>query len=264
MSTNKILNNRLSPQQRYNLGMQKAEAERKHKEAMGNDLLPPPVVGGGGGGGGAKARRNNIDYYLALVKCFVCVMLVCLIRLGLQRKDQVSKKVTILVWNEELTSPLDQCGCIITGNRNYAGANFSAVVINADLPYSLKGLEHVQRKKNCLTVFSSQMPLSLVQSPLEDPLFNYTMTYRRDSNMIWTPYFFTDKYTGRRVHHFEAEDKVQVQLLETFNLTATLRKKLFFSMYIMYEVNEYTRSESIYLEELRKHVDIAAYYACRA
>lgn len=261
MSTNKILNNRLSPQQRYNLGMQKAEAERKHKEAMGNDLLPRPA---GGGGGGAKARRNVVDYYMALVKCFVCVMLVLLIRMGLQRKEQFSKTVTILVWNEELTSPLNQCGCIITGNPNYAGANFSAVVINADLPYSLKDFEHLQRKQNCLTVFASQKPLSLVQSPLENPLFNYTMTYRRDSNLIWTPYFFTDRYTGQRVYHFEAEDKVQVLLLETLNLTATLRKKHFLSMYIMYEVDEYTRAESIYLEELRKHVDIAAYYACRA
>lgn len=262
MSTDKILSNRLNPQLRYNLGMQKAEAERKHKEFMGNELLPLP---GGGGRSSAKMRRSSIDFYLALVKCIVCIMLVCLLLIGLQRQDQIPNKLTILVWNEDRNLMLNQCGCIITGNPNYALANFSAVVVNANLPYSLKGLEQVQRKASCLTVFASQKPLSQVKSPLhelDNPLFNYTMTYRHDSNVIWTPYYFTDISTGRRVHQFEAKDKVEMSLLQTINMTATLKRKIFLLMYFVYDVNAYTRAESVYLVELRKHVDIAAYYHC--
>lgn len=257
MTTTKIL--RLTPRELYNHGLQQADAERKQNTDMGNELIS-----------GENARGNNYEVVVAVVKCFACLLFVFLLRHELRwkdSKDYYSKRTTILVWNEEPGWRLSQCGCIITNIRNNANTNFSAVVIDADFPYSLKGLERVQRKENCPTVFASRNPLSLVQSPLKgqaDPVFNFTMTYRRDSDVIWNAYYFIEITYRERVHHFEAEDDdiVEMPRREATKLAKALQNKHFLLMYLMYNIDVSTRSERDYLQELRKHLEIAAYFSC--
>lgn len=258
MTTEQIL--RLSPREHDYLGMQQADEERKRNADITINELP------------SREGQEGINYevVVAVVKCFVCLLFVFLLRHQLRWKDSndyYSKRTTILVWNEEPSWRLSQCGCLITNIRDYANANFSAVVVDADFPYSLKGLERVQRKENCLTVFASRNPLTLAQNPLKgqvNPLFNFTMTYRRDSDVIWNAYYFIETTYRDRIHHFEAEDDdiVPMPRKEAIKLAKALKNKHFLLMYLMYNVHDSTRSESDYLRELRKHLDIAAYFSC--
>lgn len=258
MTTTKIL--RQTPREHYNLGMQEADAERKQNTDMGNELES-----------GEDTRNNNYEVILAVVKCFACLLFVLFLRHELRWKNSedyyYSKRTTILVWNEQPAWKVFQCGCIITNNRNYANTNFSAVVVDVDFPYSLKGLEQVHRTENCPTVFASRNPLSLALCPLKgqaDHIFNFTMTYRRDSDVIWNAYYFIETTYRERVYHFEAEDDdiVEMPRKEATKLAKALNNKHFLLMYLMSNIDVSTRTDSDYLQELRKHLEIAAYFSC--
>ncbi|XP_034482407.1 alpha-(1,3)-fucosyltransferase C-like [Drosophila innubila] len=198
---------------------------------------------------------------------FVIVLLIYL--MPRDRQTQYVKPMNesvILLWNEE--TPVRgwnhyQCPCIVTGIQNYATLPIDAVIVNADRPYSLLGLEKIRHTANFLLVFAAKNPLSLAQNPLmqySEFYFNFTMTYRLDSDLHWSDYYFSTRLKLHQpVKEFVQPDRNFMTNM-TDHLASKIRNRLklkhLLAVYMSYEVNEYTESQGIYLEELRKHMEL--------
>ncbi|KAH8302647.1 hypothetical protein KR044_009260, partial [Drosophila immigrans] len=206
------------------------------------------------------------------------ICIICLVVRLMPRNRQTtpsghkSDGLAILIWNEWEDSPSwdqYQCGCMVTGNRHYNKRNIDAVVVFADRRYSLHHLKEINLTPNYLMVLASTAPLSLAQNALYHHAtapFNFTMSYRLDSDLVWTSHYFsTYSQTDERVQQFDSPnenfiDELTVQ--QQYNFRLKLKKKNLLAAYMMYEVNDYSLPESLYLQELRKHIELDAFMGC--
>ncbi|XP_023037377.1 alpha-(1,3)-fucosyltransferase C [Drosophila willistoni] len=283
------LNKRSEAMEHHHQQQQQHHKDDKDTDSFDTDdsdtqILPPPRR--------SPVSRANLHrqftthkHCIQAIKFFVCIVIICgLLRLVpyYQRADAIQP--TILLWNDNAidgargaTSELNECGCLMTTRRNYTTYPFDAVVINADIPYTINGMDMVKHKANYIVVFMARKPLSLLQNPLnltttitkqqQQVAFNFTMTYRLDSDLVWTDHYFTQHQRKRRITEFTKQKlnfnirmmtARQASVLETH-----LKSKRYFVMYLMYEVNDYSLPESLYLIELRKHIDLYALDNCR-
>lgn len=219
--------------------------------------------------------RQKLFLYLTILKSVVCLAIILLMmrfighssRVRLLAKRPSGK--TILLWNAE-QSPVMweylQCGCVLTNNREYANGPIHAVVFNADRNFSLAGLERVNRVPYFLAVFAARNPLSLARNPLLEhgaSVFNYSMTYRRDSDILFTDYYFAaldQKHQILADIEFNSLDLYSSELLSPFQ--SRLQKKQRLVFYMVYEVNEYSLPESLYLQKLRNYLQLDAFITC--
>ncbi|EDV96421.1 GH16239 [Drosophila grimshawi] len=175
----------------------------------------------------------------------------------MRRGAKESTGKAILLWSEgAMTIP--NCGCLVTSKRNYAGATFEANVFNGDRPYSLKRLDRIRRTPNFLAVYALRHPKSLSRDPLlghGKTIFNFTMTYRRDSDVIWTDYYFAEEHSKEASFLEEVNQSVA-------NLRSQLQSKSALVFYMIYEVNNNSLPESLYLQELRKYLELDAQISC--
>ncbi|XP_016993847.2 alpha-(1,3)-fucosyltransferase C [Drosophila takahashii] len=206
-----------------------------------------------------------------VLKVVVAVVTICVLfaTIPLSRHHKTTKEQDlkmILLWNEPLIGgPAHmECGCLVTNQRKYNDKAFDAVVVNADHPYSFKGLQDIQHKPDFYVVYAAKKPISQdLQSDFQ--WFNLTMTYRLDSHLIWTDYYFSHTNLARRLKWFRnpsknfADDMPEstIQRLE-----GEIIKKSRLAVYMLYEVNENSLPESLYLEELRKYADLDAHESC--
>ncbi|XP_022214254.2 alpha-(1,3)-fucosyltransferase C [Drosophila obscura] len=255
---------------------------RKDTAADGSDAdlhrLPPPRR--------SQVSRQNLqryrrtpEYYMNMLKMMSIVLTVCLLFafVPYYRKCQgggghkpSSNHTVILLWNEGPAwerSVHMECGCLVTSDRHFHGEPFEAIVINADRAYTQQGLDAIQHTSDHLVVFSGSAPLSLTQDPmphLKSP-FNLTMSYRLDSDLVWSEYYFSLHNQSSRLNVFappieDISNHMSTPLI--LGLHEQLKRKDRLAVYLMYEVNEYTMPESYYLMEMRKHVELEAHESC--
>ncbi|KRF84036.1 alpha-(1,3)-fucosyltransferase C [Drosophila virilis] len=282
MPIDKILSSRHQPQ-RYNAPRKRVETgeERNSNFASPNDdsdysmdsdlaILPPPRRS-------AASRLNSRQLSKSrnlIMKWIVCLSIIFLLLLFVPRHHvikevKLKRAVTILLWNEESSNErwwrYQQCHCTVTPNRNYTDRPIDAVVVNADRAYDVDGLEKIVRSPNFLVVFAAKKPLSLAKNPLSlhgESIFNYSMTYRPDSNLFWTDYYFsTLQHMDVRVHKFTTPDKHALKELSA-HLRFKLQLKQRLVVYMMYPVNNSTVQQSLYLQQLRKHIDLSVIETC--
>ncbi|KAH8347058.1 hypothetical protein KR059_004574 [Drosophila kikkawai] len=226
-------------------------------------------------------RSQTYITYMNTVKMLLAVLVVCalfgtipLYRRG-QKVPQESRVKVIMLWNEDPSrmpkgSAHMECGCVVTSRRKNYEKAVDAFVFQADRPYSLKYLPHINRSSDFLTVFAARNPLRLAKAPPlphagEGPLFNLTMTYRLDSQMVWSEYHFTLLNQAKRVRSFRApsehfdDDMPGYELQQLENQTKTKDRLV---LYILYEVNDASLPMSLYLQEMRNYVTLNAYKSC--
>ncbi|ALC42848.1 FucTD [Drosophila busckii] len=224
-------------------------------------------------------RRFRIGQYLSNIKFLVLIVTIYVL-LHLLPRHHASKQIhetnrsVVLLWNEHNSSQAGedyiQCGCRITSNRKYAQSLIEAVVVHADRPYSLDGLENIEHTPDYLVVFTSKTPVNPNESPItakNESVFNFTMTYRLDSDLIWTDfYFYKTKVDFNRQLAFDAPDENFMEKLSSFaatELRSKLNAKNRLILYMMYEVNANTLAESLYLEQIREYAELDAYASCQ-
>lgn len=176
------------------------------------------------------------------------------------------RELTILLWNG--VKPRNvwnhcQWRCLITTNQKYFNRTIDAVIVNADQPYTLQGITEVNQSPNFLLIFAASKPLSRVHNPLlgdDEATFNYTMTYRSDSDLVLRNYYFSKldsvhepvQEFDPQDHHFN-ENLSRAQFL--FVRDKLLLKKKG-TLLITQEDNDYTLFHSNYLQQMRQYVDI--------
>ncbi|XP_030380272.1 alpha-(1,3)-fucosyltransferase C [Scaptodrosophila lebanonensis] len=243
------------------------------------NILPPPrrsVVSRHN----LNRQRESTYRYATVLKVAVAVLFICsILRLvAYQRIEETNELPSraILLWNSQMPARSPQnrwwtyseCGCVITTERNYSNRAFDAIVFNGDKKYTLDNLQTVQRQPRFIAVFAASRPLNRIAAPLKlttVPLYNLTMTYRQDSDIIWTQYYFAIKYSRHRELNFSAPIENFLEImpsLEATELRNKLNKKDRLAFHIINEVNENSKEQSNYLEEMRKHTTLDAYEDC--
>ncbi|XP_034657574.1 alpha-(1,3)-fucosyltransferase C [Drosophila subobscura] len=223
-----------------------------------------------------QRHKRTPEYYMNLLKMLSIVVTICLLFaiVPFYRNCQGGHKPlnhsVILLWNEGPAwerSVHMECGCVVTSDRDFHGKPFDAIVFNADQPYSPHGLESVHHTADHLVVFSGSAPLSQTQNPipfLKAP-FNLTMSYRLDSDLVWSEYYFSLHNSSSRLNAFEQPTESFSEGMSTpliVGLHEHLKLKDRLAVYMMYVVNEQTMAESYYLLEMRKHVELEAHESC--
>ncbi|KAL7732754.1 hypothetical protein ACLKA6_005897 [Drosophila palustris] len=218
------------------------------------------------------SSRSVIALKWIFCLCVIVILIYLMPRdrrtLGVKQRNES----VILLWNEE--TPIRgwnhyECACVVTANQDYDTFPIDAVIVNADRPYSLLGLEKIRHTPNFLLVFAAKNPLTLAQNPLmelSEFYFNFSMSYRLDSDLLWSEYYFSTLQTVHRaVKEFEQPDRNFMKNV-TDHLASVLRFRLqlknLLAVYMSYEVNDYTDSQGVYLEELRKHMDLNVIQTC--
>lgn len=213
--------------------------------------------------------RQKLFWYLTIFKSVACLAAILLMMrfVGYNgpRERLIArhpKTKAILLWNADRDSAMweyFQCGCVLTNKRDYAGGPIHAVVFNADRNFSLDGLIQINRTPDFLAVFAAKNPLSMAHNPLlehGESVFNFTMTYRSDSNVVWANYFFT------AIPQKDSPPNSRSKQLGKTELDLRLQAKTRFVFYMVYEVNEYSLRESLYLQELRNYLELDAFITC--
>lgn len=206
------------------------------------------------------------DYRPVLVlKWIFALLVICPILFLIPRNqgesDPLPRELTILLWNDEKPASmwnLCQWRCKIIADPNVS-RTIDAVIVNADRPYTLKGIDEIEHSPNYLLVYSASKPLSQVQHPLkkdDNISFNYTMTYRRDSDLVLQQYYFSKLDSIHEpVEDFVApEDFMPKELIQRLKRKFALKKNL--TMYIEQENYDYTLFQRTYLHQLRKFIDV--------
>ncbi|XP_017060260.1 alpha-(1,3)-fucosyltransferase C [Drosophila ficusphila] len=209
---------------------------------------------------------------LSALKSIAAVITICMVFaiIPLYRRQKMEKDAglkMILLWNDHPLAGQSahmECGCLVTNRRNHNDKPFDAVVFNADFPYSFEGLNSTKRSPDFYLVYAAKKPLSSL-SGLRDPPFNLTMTYRTDSQLIWTDYYFSYSNLARRLKSFRTPSKnfaddMSSAMIQSFE--NKMKKKTRLAVYLIYEVNQNTLAQSLYLEELRKYADFDAHGSC--
>ncbi|KAH8232767.1 hypothetical protein KR038_010579 [Drosophila bunnanda] len=270
-------------QQQKQTNAQKDNAPQPSVDTPDPKEMIPPSKDGSLSKTEVRVNRRWEPYalYMNLGKVLLAVLVVCVLigmfllhRRGPKTSQESSVKV-IMLWNEEPRlmpkgSSHMECGCVVTSRRKNYERAVDAIVFNAHRPYSLKYIAQINRTRDSLTVFAARNPLSLAKDPPlppagEQSLFNLTMTYRLDSHLVWSDYYFSLLNQAQRVNSFRAPSEhyaddmpgYEMQLVE--NKTSTKDR---LAMYFIYEVEERSMPESLYLEELRNYVSLEAYESC--
>ncbi|KAH8380311.1 hypothetical protein KR009_009923, partial [Drosophila setifemur] len=233
-----------------------------------SDRLPPPRRSP------ASHRNFRIQpsatgQYMNVLKAVLAVVTVCVVLSTIplfrrQKNAKDSRPKVILLWNEEKVAHLE-CGCLVTDRRDHGNKHFDAVVFNGDRSMSLKDFNDIN---SSLVVYSAREPLELAQNPLETLFFgsfDLTMSYRRDSELVWSDYYFSHSHSARRVRGFQPKrtDALDaMSLSETRHFENMLRMKTIMAVYLMYEVNNDTLPESLYLEHMRQEAYLHARDNC--
>lgn len=239
------------------------------------DGLPPPRRS-------SVSRRNfeeelsSTGQYTNVLKAALAVVTVCVVltTIPLYRRQQakIANQKYILLWNDDSlvrgAATHMECGCVVTNHREPTEKPFDAVVFNADYPYTMEDFPKLNHTPDYLIVFSALKPLNKVENPLRNglnPPFNLTMTYRWDSHLVWSDYYFSLSHMARRLRTFRPRRNFSVDdfsLKTARNLEDALNVKKELAMYLMYEVNDDSLPESLYLQEMRKHVNLEARSTC--
>ncbi|KAH8315796.1 hypothetical protein KR067_005025 [Drosophila pandora] len=238
------------------------------------DGLPPPRRS-------TVSRRNfeeemsSTSQYMTVLKAALAVVTVCVMLTTIplyRRQAKEANQKYILLWNDDSlvrgAATHMECGCIVTNRREPSEKPVDAVVFNADYPYTMEGFPQLNHTPDYLVVFSALKPLNKVEDPLRNglnPPFNLTMTYRWDSHLVWSDYYFSHSTMAKRLQKFRPRRDFSVDdfSLETARrLEKALNVKKDLAMYLMYEVNDDSLPESLYLEEMRKHVELDAHSTC--
>ncbi|KAH8303759.1 hypothetical protein KR018_001529 [Drosophila ironensis] len=248
------------------------EAMLQTEVEMIRNTLPPP-------------RRLNLSQRNQLqpspirncftaVKVLLAVLTVCVILATIPlylRQNAMTQSKVILLWNDDIMdhegSAHSECGCVVTNNRNYS--RIDAVVFNGDTPYTINGFSEINSSPECLVVYAARKPLSKAQDPLNSSVyinFNMTMTYRRDSQLVWSDYYFSYKNLVRRLSglpnasaNYNFED-MKGQTARQIEAALAVKERL--AVYLMYDVNDDTLAESKYLEKLRRYERLDAVASC--
>ncbi|KAI8039007.1 alpha-(1,3)-fucosyltransferase C [Drosophila gunungcola] len=211
-----------------------------------------------------------------VLKAIVAVVTICVLftTIPLYRRQRIEKENSlkmVLLWNEQLPtggSAHMECGCLVSTRRNHDDKPFDAVVFNADYPYTFEDLNNIKRTPDYYAVFAAKKPLSLAQNPLAGsmlPLFNLTMTYRLDSQLIWTDYYFSHTNLARRLNWFRSPSKNLVDDMPDSmfqHLDSEVLKKTRLAVYLTYEVDQNSLPGGLYLQKLQKYADIDAHDSC--
>ncbi|KAH8297711.1 hypothetical protein KR054_006508, partial [Drosophila jambulina] len=224
-------------------------------------------------------RWEAFTPHMSTVKLLLAVLVICamfgmipLYRRPTKKLGEPGIKV-IMLWNEEpgknraKESARMECGCIVTKRRKDYEMAVDAFVFNAHRPYSLKYLPNINRTDGFLTVFAARNPLSLAKEPpaSDRALFNLTMTYRLDSQLVWSEYYFSALNQAKRLNSFSAPSEHYADNMPGYELQLLdkqTRPKDRLAMYFHYEVDEAHMPQSKYLAELRKYIDLDAYGKC--
>lgn len=206
------------------------------------------------------------DYRTMLVlKWIFALLVICsmlfLIPRNQGESDQLPQELTILLWNDEKPASmwnLCQWRCKIIANPNVS-RSIDAVIVNADRPYTLKGIDQIEHSPNYLLVYSASKPLSQVQHPLQkddNVSFNYTMTYRRDSDLVLRQYYFSklDSMHEPVEDFMSPEEFMLKEPTEMLKRRLAVKKNL--TMYIEQENYDYTLFQRTFLSQLRKYIDV--------
>lgn len=231
-------------------------------------VIPPPSRSSG------LSRRLSNSRNM-IMKWIVCVsgifILLHFVPRHINREFGSKPSKAILLWNDASLAGQDsyQCNCVITRNRNYTKLPIDAVVINADQPYSGKGLDKIAHTPNHLVVYASLNPLHLAKNPLRvngESIFNYSMTYRLDSDLVWTQYYFSKIIEpDERVSSFAAPVigfPSHLPSKVATNVRFYLRHKLYLAMYIQFKEDNATTMQSRYLMKMREHMELSSVESC--
>lgn len=214
--------------------------------------------------------RIFFGYWTVLIlKWIFALLIICLMLFLIPRdlgeNDQQLPELTILLWNDEKPASLwNLCKwrCKIIAYPNVS-RNIDAVIVNADRPYTLKGIEEIEHLPNYLLVYSASKPLSQLQNPLQkigDISFNYTMTYRHDSDLILRQYYFSTLdsmhepvYEFPRLENYFT-DSTPGELSKMLKERFSIKKN--FTMFISQENDDYTLFQRTFLNQLRKYIEV--------
>ncbi|EDV96420.1 GH16238 [Drosophila grimshawi] len=234
-------------------------------------LLPPPHRSIGTR---LQLRRLSSKRRLIL-KWLICVSAIFLLLLLVPRHQMIREGQPIggsriLLWNVANPKHSYQCHCLVTSDRG--GGIIDAIIFDADRPYSLQGLNNVRRTPNFLSVFAAKKPLSLVKNSVSthaQSKFNFTMTYRLDSDLIWSDSYFSMRHKSyKRVNKFDEPNEdfmINMSVLEASKLSLKLKLKHKLAVYMMDNlVNDSTLPPQTpnYLQELRQHMDFSVIHDC--
>ncbi|KAH8370875.1 hypothetical protein KR093_005282 [Drosophila rubida] len=218
--------------------------------------------------------RNLVyDHGMVILKWIFCLFVILLLIYLMPRTfqnhdegDQINGP-TVLLWNEDWEQ--HQCSCMLNRDQYYSSLPIDAVIVNADQAFSLSGLEKIKHTPNFLLVFAAKNPLPLVQNPLTEYspyYFNFTMSYRSDSDLRLTEYYFSTLYSSPQpVEKFEQPDRNFMMNMED-NLKSTLlyhlKRKRLLTAYIALNESNYTPTRSVYIEELRTQLEPKVIQKC--
>lgn len=228
-----------------------------------------------------RPRTLSTHRIVAVLK-WSFALLVVLFVLYLIRRDmapppadvELPRELTILLWNDgKPRNVWNNCQwrCMITTNPKYFNRTIDAVIVNADQHYTLKGITEVNQSPNFLLIFAASKPLNKLHNPLleyGEATFNYTMTYRSDSDLVLRNYYFSKLDSVHEpVQKFDPQDhqfnenlsKAQFQFVRDKLL---LKKKG--TLLITQEDNDYTLFHSRFLQQMRQYVDITTLSSSRA
>lgn len=220
-----------------------------------------------------RPRKLSTDRIVTILKwsfaLFVILFLLYLIRRHKAPPPddfELPRELTILLWNEEKPRNVwNQCQwrCMITTNPEYFNRTIDAVIVNADHPYTLEGITEINQSPNFLLIFAASKPLSLVQNPLledDEATFNYTMTYRSDSDLVLRNYYFSKLNSVHEpVQEFDPQNH---QFNKHFSkahfrfVSDKLMHKKNGAVLIAQEDNDYTLFQRTFLQQMRQYVDI--------
>ncbi|KAH8234850.1 hypothetical protein KR032_004226 [Drosophila birchii] len=227
-------------------------------------------------------RWKPYALYRNIVKILLAVLVVCALygmipmnrRRELKKTQETSEKV-IMVWNEDQRrlakgSAHMECGCVVTSRRKDYERAVDAIVFIAERRYSMEYISKINRTHDFLSVFAARNPLSLVKDPPqpapgERSLFNLTMTYRLDSQLVWSEYYFSLHNQAKRVNSFRAPSAHYADDMPSYEMQLVQNNTIMkdrLTMYVIYEVDDDSTAQSRYLEKLRKHVNLEAYMSC--
>ncbi|TDG47356.1 hypothetical protein AWZ03_006215 [Drosophila navojoa] len=267
MPIGKILSSRQHPPRRR-LEESDVEDSSNNTDTESFIEIPPPSRSSGMSRRLTNSRNLILKWIICLSGIFV---LLHFVPRHIDREYKYQPEVAILLWNDENVNGLDsnQCHCVITSNRNYTKLPIDAVVVNADRPYSMDGLDKVAHTPDYLVVYANLHPPHLDQNPINihgESIFNYSMSYRWDSDLVWAEYYFSR--LGRpseRVVNFTAPVISFMNRLPSkvsSRLRLNLRFKQYLAMYMQCKDMNASTKQGRYLMQMREHLELSYIDSC--
>lgn len=267
MPIDKIRSSRQHPQRRR-LEESDVENNSHNGDTEGFIGIPPPTRSSGISRRLTNSRNLIMKWIICLSGIFV---LLHFVPRHLNSDFKSVPRVAILLWNDENFNGQDssQCYCVITSNRNYTKLPIDAVVVNVDRPYSMDGLDKVAHTPDYLVVYANLHPLNLDQNPINihgESIFNYSMSYRWDSDLVWAEYYFSRiGNPAERVLNFTAPvisfmDRLPTKVSSRLRLNLSLKQ--FMVMYMQCKDMNASSKQGRYLMQMREHLELSYIDSC--